>query len=100
MLSTNNRHLTGYPRKIDKMKSRIQKLLLLTCNLLIAAAISSQGVGYAQENTQQDPSDSTKTTTEVRLASEIQWQKLNPARGEASPQAGTIWGVWFSCEIR
>lgn len=30
--------------------------------------------------------------TEVRLASEIQWQKLNPARGDASPQAGTIWG--------
>ena len=30
--------------------------------------------------------------TEVKLASEIQWQKLNPARGDASPQAGTIWG--------
>ncbi len=29
---------------------------------------------------------------EVRLASEIHWQKLNPARGDASPQAGTIWG--------
>lgn len=29
---------------------------------------------------------------EVRLASEIPWQKLNPARGDASPQAGTIWG--------
>ena len=32
------------------------------------------------------------TKVEVRLASEIQWQKLNPARGNASPQAGTIWG--------
>jgi quercetin dioxygenase-like cupin family protein len=32
------------------------------------------------------------TKVEVRLASEIQWQKLNPARGDASPQAGTIWG--------
>ncbi len=30
--------------------------------------------------------------TEVRLASEIAWQKLNPARGDACPQAGTIWG--------
>ena len=28
----------------------------------------------------------------MRLASEIAWQKLNPARGDASPQAGTIWG--------
>ena len=30
--------------------------------------------------------------TEVKLASEIRWRKLNPARGDASPQAGTIWG--------
>ncbi len=34
----------------------------------------------------------TKSNVEVRMASEIQWQKLNPARGDASPQAGTIWG--------
>ncbi len=32
------------------------------------------------------------SSTEVRLASEIAWQHLNPARGDASPQAGTIWG--------
>jgi hypothetical protein len=30
--------------------------------------------------------------TEVRTDSEIKWRKLNPARGDASPQAGTIWG--------
>ena len=29
---------------------------------------------------------------EIKLASEIQWQALNPARGDKSPQAGTIWG--------
>ncbi|MEM6689262.1 MAG: DUF4437 domain-containing protein [Planctomycetota bacterium] len=29
---------------------------------------------------------------EVRTASDIKWRKLNPARGDASPQAGTIWG--------
>lgn len=29
---------------------------------------------------------------EVKLASEIKWRQLNPARGDASPQAGTIWG--------
>lgn len=34
---------------------------------------------------------------EVKLASEIQWQKLNPARGDASPQAGTICGDWRDC---
>lgn len=26
------------------------------------------------------------------LSSEIEWEKLNPARGDLSPQAGTIWG--------
>ncbi|MEW8348726.1 MAG: DUF4437 domain-containing protein [Candidatus Thiodiazotropha taylori] len=29
---------------------------------------------------------------QVVLASEIDWQQLNPARGDKSPQAGTLWG--------
>ena len=31
-------------------------------------------------------------TSEVILASEVKWEKLNPARGDKSPQAGTLWG--------
>lgn len=31
-------------------------------------------------------------TSEVILASEVNWEKLNPARGNKSPQAGTLWG--------
>ncbi len=31
-------------------------------------------------------------TNVVKLSSEIAWQKLNPARGDKSPQAGTVWG--------
>lgn len=31
-------------------------------------------------------------TNKVVLNSEIIWEKLNPARGDQSPQAGTIWG--------
>ena len=31
-------------------------------------------------------------TNKVLLRSEIKWEKLNPARGDQSPQAGTIWG--------
>lgn len=34
----------------------------------------------------------TNPTNRVILSSEINWQKLNPARGDQSPQAGTIWG--------
>ena len=29
---------------------------------------------------------------EVLAAEDVQWQKLNPARGDKSPQAGTLWG--------
>lgn len=32
------------------------------------------------------------STNRVLLSSEIVWEKLNPARGDQSPQAGTIWG--------
>ncbi|WP_299840165.1 DUF4437 domain-containing protein [uncultured Tenacibaculum sp.] len=31
-------------------------------------------------------------TNKVKLSSEIVWEKLNPARGDKSPQAGTVWG--------
>lgn len=31
-------------------------------------------------------------TNEVFLSSNIEWTPLNPARGDASPRAGTIWG--------
>ncbi|WP_027420285.1 DUF4437 domain-containing protein [Crocinitomix catalasitica] len=31
-------------------------------------------------------------TNIVKLSSEIEYEKLNPARGDQSPQAGTIWG--------
>ncbi|MEO1435244.1 MAG: DUF4437 domain-containing protein [Bacteroidota bacterium] len=31
-------------------------------------------------------------TNQVKLSSEIEWEQLNPARGDQSPQAGTIWG--------
>lgn len=29
---------------------------------------------------------------EVVLTSEVEWEQLNPARGDNSPQAGTLWG--------
>ncbi len=31
-------------------------------------------------------------TTELLLVSDVEWEQLNPARGDASPQAGTLWG--------
>ena len=34
----------------------------------------------------------TSQHTEVVLKSEVRWEPLNPARGDRSPQAGTLWG--------
>ena len=31
-------------------------------------------------------------SAKVVLASEVEWEQLNPARGDASPKAGTLWG--------
>lgn len=32
------------------------------------------------------------SNNELILASQVKWEKLNPARGDKSPQAGTLWG--------
>ena len=34
----------------------------------------------------------TADSVEIVLASEVEWEQLNPARGEHSPKAGTLWG--------
>ena len=39
------------------------------------------------------PDRSTNTPeVEILPVSDVEWQKLNPARGDKSPQAGTLWG--------
>ncbi len=63
----------------------------LSIAILACLFISSCNVEKNQEDksiveTIQNP------TNKVKLSSEIIWEKLNPARGDQSPQAGTIWG--------
>lgn len=52
---------------------------------------------YSCMNTQEDASAVesevlSEPTNRVVLSAEIDWQQLNPAQGDQSPQAGTIWG--------
>ena len=57
---------------------------------LLAAVISSLGNhGFAQES---DKTKAPQTKTKVVLASEVEWEQLNPKRGDQSPQAATLWG--------
>lgn len=43
-------------------------------------------------STPKEETTSSETTQKVVLSSDIKWEKLNPARGDKSPQAGTVWG--------
>ncbi|MHC4379329.1 MAG: DUF4437 domain-containing protein [Planctomycetota bacterium] len=52
-----------------------------------AIALCSCGAEPAPESAPGDPAQ-----CQVLLASEVEWGQLNPARGAASPQAGTLFG--------
>ena len=64
------------------MKKRTCIWPLLTVLLFITS--NAVGGGLTDEPT--GPS------AEVLSVSEVNWEKLNPARGDKSPQAGTLWG--------
>ena len=56
-------------------------------------------IGFFAACTQPDPKSETAemppsspATNRVVLSSEVQWEALNPARGDKSPKAGTLWG--------
>lgn len=67
----------------------IKKQFLLI--LLVAGILAS--CGETSKKPQNNPEEGiTKPTNQVVLSSEINWEKLNPARGDKSPQAGTVWG--------
>ncbi len=64
----------------SKMKN-MRTFLLLTLALAVFACTSSQVVSPADE-----------PTSKAVLISEVEWSPLNPARGDNSPRAGTLWG--------
>ena len=57
------------------------------------ALVSIVAVGCACAETSPDMTAPTaRAVTEVLPVSEVKWEQLNPARGDKSPQAGTLWG--------
>ena len=56
---------------------------------MISCAETTKTAEEAQTTVEEEISE---PTNKVVLSSEIKWEKLNPARGDKSPQAGTIWG--------
>jgi quercetin dioxygenase-like cupin family protein len=66
----------------------MRKLLsVILASVVTASCVSSQ---VASDSTAKPPA--VEKTSRVILTSEVEWEQLNPARGDTSPQAGTLWG--------
>ena len=62
-----------------------------TLQSIIFTSIVSICTGIAASNNIAQASTA-NTNSEVILVSEVEWEMLNPARGDKSPRAATIWG--------
>ena len=63
------------------MDFRITYFILFSTLLVVASCKRNENSGQIKI-----------PTNKVLLSSEIVWEKLNPARGDQSPQAATLWG--------
>ena len=61
--------------------------------MLALAAFTAAGCANAQAASDGAvPASKSAPAAEVVLVSDVAWEPLNPARGDQSPQAGTLWG--------
>ena len=61
-----------------------------TAPLIAFASVLATACSIPTENA--SPESETLSEPEVVLTSEVTWEQLNPARGDQSPKAGTLWG--------
>ena len=66
----------------------LRVIFLITICLSILSACNNSQV----ESDKDEPKTIANSTNKVVLNSEVKWTPLNPARGDKSPQAGTLWG--------
>lgn len=57
---------------------------------LAVVAVACTNLVPAPGGASRDPADG--HPDEIVLVSDVRWEQLNPARGDQSPQAGTLWG--------
>lgn len=62
-------------------------VLIITFAIIATGCTKSQAPANGSQ-----PNPTTESRVELVPASEIQWGALNPARGDQSPRAGTLWG--------
>ena len=68
------------------------KIFLLLAFTSILFSCNNTQVSNNNQPEAEPTSISPNNSTKVVLASEVNWTSLNPARGDQSPQAGTLWG--------
>ncbi|MBT8367005.1 MAG: DUF4437 domain-containing protein, partial [Deltaproteobacteria bacterium] len=66
----------------------MKKFLSIALVSVVTAACASMQA--ASDSIAQEPA--AEPTSKVVLTSEVKWEQLNPARGDKSPKAGTLWG--------
>ncbi|WKN29817.1 DUF4437 domain-containing protein [Porifericola rhodea] len=63
----------------------------LLLSLILASIVSTCDPNKQSDNTSESH-NITAVSHSLVLASDIKWEPLNPARGDQSPRAGTLWG--------
>ena len=71
------------------MNMKIRMYLSLALASILAACGNSQ---VSSDSAAKKPAPIANAPVKIVLVSEIKFDKLNPARGDKSPQAGTVWG--------
>ncbi|MDF1664175.1 MAG: DUF4437 domain-containing protein [Planctomycetota bacterium] len=80
----NTEHVLQYS-KHHANTIRIATIMKLNTLLIFATTLTACA-------SSQDTSARARSDIKVVLASQVNWEKLNPARGDKSPQAATLWG--------
>ena len=61
-------------------------------NSLVLTLLCLALLGCSNHSEQASPGEAAKASVRVVPVYEIEWEALNPARGDMSPRAGTLWG--------
>ncbi|NNE08734.1 MAG: DUF4437 domain-containing protein, partial [Gemmatimonadetes bacterium] len=72
--------------------TRFRSAFALT-SLAVCGALTAASCAVAEDATDRiAPNTTAASGIEIVPVSAVDWEPLNPARGDASPQAGTLWG--------
>ena len=67
-------------------------MIRITTYLLVISGLLQACTEPIKQEAAPAVEETTPPTNKVVLSSDIVWEQLNPARGDKSPQAGTVWG--------